>query len=1000
MKRLTLVLVLALSTMAMAFAQQNTKLINGKVQDDAGEPLIGATILAKGTTVGTVTDFDGNFTLDLPPEANVLIFSYTGYQTQEVEVGNSTQLNIVLSTEDVLLNEVVVVGYNSVKKSDLTSSVSKVSGDDLVAQPIGSIDNLLQGRSTGLQAVAQNGRPGGAAYIRIRGVGSVNASSEPLFMIDGVQVTQSDYNALNPNDVKEVTVLKDAGATSIYGSRASNGVILITTKKGSSGKKPKIEYSFQYGQKEMVDIGFEMMNASQKLDYEVALGARTQESADGIRSNLSYLATDWEDVLLRTGNVRSHNFSINGGNELATYYFSMSYYDEDGISIASDFNRISGRLNMDFQVSDWLKIGNTLNISQTDENELRDRFNVQNPFYAFLGYNPYETEFQYDADGNIRLDENGDPIYNLTSQGFSISEAQRNNPEDNKRTSAIGNIYAEASILPGLTARTQIGGNYQIFRREYYIYPGSILDTYIGDPNAPGSKTDNGSDRFIFNWTNTLNYRTTFGDVHNFGALLGTEYFKRSLRGFRLDGKGFPSSQFTTQDNAAEITGGNTTLTEWSLWSQFGELRYNYAGKYYATASIRRDGSSRFGSENQFGTFFAGSLAWNIATEDFLANLGAFDQLKLRVSAGTSGNEPTNLYWQGTYGFGSYIDQTAAFPNQLSNASIKWEENFNYSVGIDFGLYNNRISGSIDYYNRRTYDLLFPKPLSSTTGWTSRLANVGEMLNSGIEFEIIGDVIRTNDLTVSLYGSISTNRNKITKLDNNGEDIINANSGVSLLREGLPVNTYYLVRTAGVDPATGDPLFLDQDGNVTTNYSSDYAVALEDKAPQPTYFGSFGAKLSYKGLDFDANFYYSGGNHVYNFMLATLESDGANINVNQTVNSFNYWKQPGDTGVLPRPDITNNVNGSDRYLQRADYIRLRNITMGYNLPRKWLDKVYMQNLRLFVQGTNLYTHNPYFTGDPEVGRGSEDSNLLLPGEFTLFTYPQTLGWTVGVNVTF
>ena len=274
------------------------------------------------------------------------------------------------------------------------------------------------------------------------------------------------------------------------------------------------------------------------------------------------------------------------------------------------------------------------------------------------------------------------------------------------------------------------------------------------------------------------------------------------------------------------------------------------------------------------------------------------------------------------------------------------------------------------------------------------------MLNSGIEFEVIGDVVRRNDLTVSLYGSISTNRNKITKLDNNGDDIINANSGVSLLREGLPVNTYYLVRSAGVDPATGDPLFLDQNGNVTDTYSSDFAVALEDKAPQPTYFGSFGARVRYKGLDLDANFYYSGGNHVYNFMLATLESDGANINVNQTVNSFNYWKQPGDTGVLPRPDITNNVNGSDRYLQRADYIRLRNITLGYNLHRKWLDKVYMQNLRLFVQGTNLYTHNPYFTGDPEVGRGSEDSNLLLLGEFTLFSYPQTLGWTVGANVTF
>ncbi|MEZ5043189.1 MAG: TonB-dependent receptor [Saprospiraceae bacterium] len=998
MKRLTLVLTLALCSMASLFAQ--TRSISGKVQDNSGESLIGATVLAKGTTVGTVTDFDGNFSINLPPEANVLVFSYTGYQTQEMEVGSATVLNIVLSTEDVLLNEIVVVGYNSVKKSDLTSSISKVSGDELIAQPIGSIDNLLQGHSTGLQAVAQNGRPGGQAYIRIRGVGSVNASNEPLFIVDGVQVTPNDYNALNPNDVKEVSVLKDAGATSIYGSRASNGVILITTKKGSANTKPKIEYSAQYGQKEMVDIGFEMMNGTQKLDYEVALGARSPESAAALKANLGFLETNWRDVLLRTGNVRSHNFSINGGNNLANYYFSLSYYDEDGISIASDFNRITGRLNMDFQVTDWLKIGNTLNISQTDENELRDRFNVQNPFYAFLGYNPYETEFQLDGQGNLVLDENGDPRYNLTSQGFSISEAVRKNPEDNKRTNAIGSFYAEAAIAPGLTAKTQMGGNYQIFRREYYIYPGSILDGYIGDPNAPGSKTDNGSDQFIFNWTNTIAYNKTFGELHNFGALLGTEYFKQSLSSFRLDGKGFPSSQFTTQDNAAAITGGNTALTEWALWSQFGELRYNYNSKYYATFSLRRDGSSRFGSDNQNGLFYAGSLAWNINNEAFFGSTSVVDQLKLRISAGTSGNEPTNLYWQGTYGFGSYIDQTASFPNQLSNETIKWEENFNYSIGLDFGLFNNRLSGSLDYYSRRTYDLLFPKPLSATTGWASRLANVGEMNNSGIEFELIGDVIRKNGLTVSLFGSISTNKNKITKLDNNGEDIINAASGVSLLREGLPVNTYYLVRYVGVDPATGDQLFLDLDGNVTNKHSDDYAVAIEDKAPQPKYFGSFGLKANYKGLDFNANFYYSGGNYVYNYMMAVLESDGANININQSIDALNYWKQPGDTDVLPRPDITANTLNSDRYLQKGDYMRLRNITMGYSLPTKLLNKAAIQRLRLFVQATNLYTYNPYFKGDPEVGRGNEDSNLLLAGEFTLFTYPQTMGWTVGLNVTF
>lgn len=996
MKKLPLVLLLVLSAVSLTLAQRT---ISGTVTDETGESLIGATVLVKGTTIGTVTDIDGNYSIRVPESNNLLEFSYTGYATQEISIGTTNILNVTMQTDVAQLSEVIVVGYNSVKKSDLTSSITSVSGDKLAAQPIGGIDNLLQGQSPGLQVVAQNGRPGGAAYVRIRGTGSVNASSEPLFLVDGIQVTQNDYNAINPNDIQEVTVLKDAAATAIYGSRASNGVVLITTKKGRRDRKPTISYSFQYGQKERTDDGFEMMNAEQKLDYEVALGLKTDEQAQAERDKLGYTRTNWEDVLLRTGEVRTHNLAISGGSDKANYHFSLGSYEEQGISIGSDFKRLNGRFNMDFDVTDWLKVGNTLSLSRTEEDELRDRYNVQNPFVAVYAYNPYEPEFVYESDGSLRLDENGEPVYNTTHEGFSISEAQRNNPEEAIRTNAIGNVYAEASILDGLRFKTQAGGNYRIYRRQYYIQPGSILDTYVGDPNAPGIKTDNGDDRFIFNWFNTLSYDFTLGGVHKFNTMVGTEYYKQDFNAYRIDGKGFPSSEFYTQDNAAEITGGNTSRNQWSLWSQFADIRYNFDSRYLATFSIRRDGSSRFGSANQFGVFYAGSLAWNIASEDFMSGGSLFDQLKLRLSAGTSGNEPTGLYWQGTYGFGKYTDRTTSIPNQLSNATIKWEENFNYSAGIDFGILDNRLSGSIDYYNRRTYDLLFPEPLSHTTGWTSRLANIGEMLNSGVEVELVADLVRQKNFSLSLFGNLTTNKNKMVNLENDGDDIINP-SGVSLLREGLEINTFYLVRYAGVDPATGKELYLDKDGNVTDAYSADDAIALEGKSPQPKVFGTVGTNISVFGFDLNASFYYSAGAYTLNYMMRDNLSDGASVNDNQDVGALNYWKNPGDTGVLPRPSRSNNNNTTTRYLQKTDYIRLRNVSVGYTLPSSLTQKFYVQNLRVFLQGTNLWTYNPYFRGDPEVGRGSEESNLLLLGETTLYSYPQTMGWTFGVNVTF
>lgn len=989
-----------LCVMGTAFAQQT---VSGTVTDANGEPLIGANILEKGTSNGTITDIDGNFELQLQTDEPVLLLSYTGYTTIERPVAEGeTELDFTMETSAIALQDIVVPGYISVKRSDLTSGISTVDGEDLALAPIGSIDNLLQGKATGVHVTAQNGQPGGQAYIRIRGTGSINASNEPLFIIDGVQMTSADYNALNPNDIETISVLKDAASTAIYGSRASNGIVQITTKRGKFNSAPKFNYTFQYGQKDAVDDGFDLMDARTKLDYEVAVGARSQESADNIKSQLDQgliPETNWDDVLLRTGDVMRHDFSLQGGGESASYFASLSTYDEDGISYGSEFGRITGRLNFDYKANDWLKIGNSMTVGRQNLSDLRDRYNVQNPFYARYAYNAYEPLYRYDAEGNLLEDENGDPVYNLTHEGLQIVEAIENNPEELKYTNFIGNFFAEATPLEGLTLNSTIAANYRVYRREYYIFPGSVLDTYVGDPNAPGIKTDNGSDQLIYTWTNRAVYDWSINDQHNFTAMLGTEFTKYDLQQFRIDGKGFPSKQFSTQDNASEITGGNTTRSQWALWSQFGEARYNLNHKYYLSLALRRDGSSRFGSDNLYGTFWAVSGAWNIAEESFIKS-NAFDQLKIRASYGTSGNVPTALYWRGVYAFGAYNAQTAAFPSTLDNSDVKWEESKNLTVGLDFGFLRNRFTGSVDYYTRNTVDLLFNEPLSRTVGFSSKLSNVGEVTNSGIEAELLVDVVRSNDFRWSLNGSITTNQNKVDKLTSAGDDIVNASSGVTILREGEEIWTYYLTRYAGVDPSTGNALYLDADGNITSTYSADDAVVLEGKSPIPSYYGAFGTTLEYKGVGLNASFYYVGGNYIYNWQYAVNVSDGDNVTDNQDVEALNYWQNPGDTDVLPRPDVANNINDSDRYLQKGDFIRLRDVSLSYRFPQSLLGNSFIRGVRVFVQGTNLWTYNPYFKGDPEVGRGSEESSLTLLGEFTLFTYPQSKTWTVGATIEF
>jgi TonB-linked SusC/RagA family outer membrane protein len=1006
-----------LFTSAQLFAQGRT--VSGVVTDaDDGEPLIGVSVLVKGTSVGTVTDIDGKYSLEVPDGGETLVFSYVGYTTFEAPI-SGTSVNVKLNS-GVELEETVVLGYQTVKKSDVTSAVSTIGGEKLENALFGNVANSLQGLATGVQVTARSGAPGANAFIRIRGVGSYNASNEPLFVVDGVQVTANYYNSLNPNDIESINILKDASAAAIYGVKGGNGVVVITTKSGRFGQtKPVISYTYQYGFKERIKDNFSIMNAEQKLRYEKELAdlgvsqALGTPGATASPEELDFLlkyARPWEDIITQRGKLSTHDISVTGGGQNVSYFMSFGKYNEDGlVKAGSFFERLNARFRVDYKAAKWLDVGHNITVSRTQQEITRDRYNVQNPFNALYTYNPYETEFVLDDEGNPVLDANGRPVYNLTHQGFPITEALVNNPEQLFRDRIIANAYAQANIIEGLTVRTNIGSTFERYRRESYVKPGSVLDGYVGNPAQPGIKTDNGYDDFYYIWTNTANYTKTFKSVHNISVLAGTELQSNTFDSYSVQSRGFANPNITTQNAAAAIVSGSSARTQEAFFSLFGEAKYNYAQKYYGSVLFRRDGNSNFGSDNRYANFWAVSAAYNIANEDFLKSVSWIDQLKIRGSVGTSGNPTTTRYANlGLFGFGNYAGVTASRPTQIENPELRWEKNFNYTIGLDFGLFKNRLSASVDYFSRTTEDLLLNAQVAYESGGTigpagspATLQNVGSFQNKGVELEVRGVVLTKKNVQWDVFFQYTTVNSEVLTLAT--EDDLFNQTGITILRPGLQLNTFYLTRWAGVDPATGQELFYDKEGNITTTYSDGNAVALEGKTPQPRHFGSFGTNLQLgngkTGLfDISAMFYYALGGYTMNYIWRDLNSDGEGVVSQQAVDAFNYWKNPGDVVSNPRP--TGRSFSSDRWLQKSDYLRLRNLQVGYTFPKSILSKVKVQELRLFAQAQNLFTFRPQFKGDPEQGESGTETSTPQVGEIALFGYPNAVGVTFGVNIQF
>ncbi|WP_460189148.1 SusC/RagA family TonB-linked outer membrane protein [Urechidicola sp. KH5] len=999
-------------TLFLAFAVQvsfaQTKTISGNVSDDTG-PLPGVTVIVMGTTTGTETDFDGNYAIEAS-EGDVLQFSFVGMANQEITVGASSSINVIMESDNVL-DEVVVVAFGSKKKEELTSAVAVVTGEELTKlSSTVSIDNMLQGIAPGVQVVAANGKPGQTAFVRVRGVGSINASSAPLYIIDGI--VAPDMNSINPNDIESLSVLKDAATASKYGSRAANGVVVIKTKSGKRNRDAEITINSRYGIGQRIKDNFKMMNAAQKIQYErelSALGVSNAASLPGatIQSNEDYERlvgrdTDWIDTLIRQSEIQSNNFSVAGGSENMSYFFSAGHDRNTGIiKDVAGFERLNSRLNLDFSPKEWLDMSANISITTTSSDEPRDRNNVQNPFRAMYDYNPYEPKYIVDDNNELVLDENGQPQFNPTRAGFSISEALINNPEDEYRTIIVGGFSARVKFSDKFSNTFRAGATNTRFRREYFIKPGSILDGYVGDADNPGIKTDNGSSSLDYTITNLFEYNDTFAEKHNLNLTALFEYNERTTTNYSLTSRGFSNPDLSVQAVAALPDAASTNLFENTLVSYGGFLDYNYDSKYIVTGSIRRDGSSVFGANNRYGWFWSTSAGWNISKEDFFNQDGFINDLKLRASAGTSGNR-NGLASYGalaTLEFGSLGGQSTAIPTDNGNPDLGFEKNFIWNVGVEFTGWDRRFRGVVDYYQRTTSDLLLNAPLPALGGEPdgSIFSNIGEMLNKGLEIELSADVIKNQDMLLTIGGNIAFVDNEVTKLVND-EDII---VGDNILRVGEEIYSYYLPKWAGINPANGQPLFYDSNNNITSVYDSNANQLLSGKSPIADFDGGANIFFRYKGFDLSADFYYKVGNYIQNFMESNMLSDGQSVDSNQRVDAFNYWKNPGDTNVLPNPIYGNEAQqSSDRWLQKGDFVRLRNLTVAYNLPIQDLN-MGLNSVRLFVQGQNLWTWAPHFNGDPEVGIGSgETANGVGFGNYNLYSYPQVQSLSVGVDIKF
>ncbi|HTE31872.1 MAG TPA: TonB-dependent receptor, partial [Chryseolinea sp.] len=858
-----------------SLAQQRT--VHGKVTGaDDGSDQPGVNVVVKGTPRGTVTDSNGQYRIDAS-SGDVLVFTFIGMLAQEVSVGTQEVIDVVLKTDVTTLSEVVVVGYGTEQKVLMTEAVGVVKADAIKDLPVSTVDGVLQGQTTGVQVSQNSGTPGGAMSVRIRGNTSLSGTGQPLYVIDGIPLITGDYaqvgyegqgiNALsdlNPNDIESMTVLKDAAAAAVYGARASNGIVLITTKRGKTGNST-VNFNMYRGVQQVWNT-LDMLNAEQWRDY--------RKDLTGVELPNTGVDVDWQKEIFRTAPISNYELSTTGGNDKTKFFISGNYFDQDGILIGTGFKRLNGRFNIDHKVNDRLNVGTSIGLTYSKSNRVEGDASLHGPLPN--GISTPAVVSVYNDDGS----------YNQSgpySNAVSIANEATN---ENFTYRTLGNVFADYRILPGLTINSKWGADFYNLREHAFEfntvqgkkYNGLGFETYTNVLNVVGN--------------NSLRYETKFGK-HNLDAVVGMSFEKKETRNSYMRGQDYADENLQYINSAATIVDATAGALDHGLLSYFGRFNYNYDSKYILSLSGRVDGSTNFGPNNQYGFFPSASAAWRLSEENFFKdNVSVISELKIRGSYGLLGNEDLAPFsYQAMYGTASYNGQPAVYPNQIPNPDLKWESTAQLDLGLDAGFFEDRLSLSFDYYDKQTKDLLLSRPISPSAGFSSVYENVGELENKGIEVSV-GYNNSFGDLRWSSRLNLSGNRNKVTKLYNG--QALDAGRGGNRIMEGEPIGVFYDFKSLGVDPSTGDIVFDDtnRDGEITTD---DRTVVGN---PNPKFIGGFTNTFNYKGIDLSIFMQWSYGNDIFHGSRLYLES--LQSGDNQTTAVLRRWHNPGDITDVPR----------------------------------------------------------------------------------------------------
>lgn len=960
----------------LLFAQGGYQVTGHIISVEDNQPMIGVSVLEKGTTNGVITDMNGNYSITVTKSPAILQFSYIGMKTMEKQVSAATRIDLKMESDAQMVEEVVVVAYGTRKKGTIAGAVSTVKAEKMENVPAAGFDQSLQGQTPGLTVISNSGEPSKAAVFQLRGTNSINSGTSPLFILDGVPISSADFNTISPGDIESISVLKDASSTSIYGARAANGVVVITSKRGLAIDKAKVTMRAQWGFSQLAsDDNWVVMNTPERIQFEKEIGLDTGKDYNLLsRTDVNWL----DEVFNDRAPLQSYELSVNRATDRLNYFVSGGFYDQEGIAQSSNFRRYNMRANAEVKASNWLKIGtNTMmayeEIAQAEEGEPALYTPISGSRFMLPYWNPYN------ADGSLASENDG----TWTGTGQNPIEWMANNPVKYEKYKLLSTIFAEVTPIRDLTIRAQFAADYAHSTAFMQSFPSYIIN------NKSGKAGRSSSDILSLSETLTANYRWALNDNHSLNFLLGQEGIDYRSTGFQVTTQGQNNDRLTNLLSGTRAISWPDSNSAYAYLSFFFRGEYNYKELYYAEVAARTDASSRFGKDHRWGMFWSLGFMWNIKNEAFLKDIEWLTNAQIKLSTGTSGNSEIPYYDHLALvaGDANYNDEAGIYPKQSGNEELSWEQTWANNIGLTLGIFN-RVNLNVDFYHKKTTNMLMLVPQSyAITGVGNRWDNIGAMMNRGVEIAMDGDVIRTKYFTWNLSANVSYNKNKLLELYNGVEEYVNSTTGLKYV-VGHPVHEYYMNRYAGVNPANGDALWYTADGELTTEYREEDKV-MTGKTFDSPWAGGFGTTLMWKGLSLSAQFSWMAKRYVMNNDRFFEESNGLYSAYNQSRRLlYDRWKKTGDITDIPRYGVTAQLD--DRFLENSSFLRLKNLTLAYALPQSLLNKThFFTSARVYLQGQNLFTWTGFTGLDPEVA-----SNVYRA------QYPASRQFTLGIDISF